>query len=625
MILVDINQSLKTLIRVNTKHDVLDAMRLAKKVLAPFQSEMDREGNKFSTELLRIAVLYVAYEQPKPTLKSTLELLANQKIGTDREAVVAIAKDVRYIPGRGQGASCFKDFDTTASNLSNGMAEQKVSRSLAQWRQAFGLPEIEARNIKSAMAFPIRDSIRIGTRYELGDAIALAKAVLSPIKGETDNITFEWARDLFIAAALDVAHTTKSHPTMQHLVNLLVDPGWDNHRQITTQLGNPTDVRKQGKTGRWLSLWFANVGGLSLPRTKYLIDRSHAVWVSAFKVITEGKSSARAAKLLAQQSGIQVFNPDAIEKAMLMVSSLADGKKSFGESVLQIARTNNGYRELPDSKNAGVILEKAKSQFENLIDPISHLQTNLALAAASKPGSFSVTPILLLGDTGVGKTFLAMTLAKSLGGTMQKLCAGGAQGGFQLNGSNSSWSTARCGTVFQCLAEGKTTSPIFIVDEIDKIRDAQYPITPVLLSLFEPGTAKTFKDEFYEMEFDASRIIVILTANSIDDVPAPLLSRVEVFTVPRPEPIQRLRIIQNTFKELRAVTGKKIRLDTATSQQLADRTDIDLRKTTRVVRESFTKAMLANEPVARLVISEKENKVRKVSIGFHPHTDRIFG
>src|SRR3989338_8544036 len=99
MISADINQNLKTLIRTGTKHDVLDATRLAKKVLAPFQSEMDREGNKFSVALLRIAVLYVVYEQPKPTLKSALDLIGNQKIGTGKEAIVAIAKGGRYIHG----------------------------------------------------------------------------------------------------------------------------------------------------------------------------------------------------------------------------------------------------------------------------------------------------------------------------------------------------------------------------------------------------------------------------------------------------------------------------------------------------------------------------------------------
>lgn len=84
-----------------------------------------------------------------------------------------------------------------------------------------------------------------------------------------------------------------------------------------------------------------------------------------------------------------------------------------------------------------------------------------------------------------------------------------------------------------------------------------------------------------------------LTANSLDTVPEPLLSRVEIFDVPRPEPEQRLRIIQGEAKQLREATGKKIYLDSSTSQKLANRMDIDLRKTTRIVKDAFTRAMRA--------------------------------
>jgi ATP-dependent Lon protease len=142
--------------------------------------------------------------------------------------------------------------------------------------------------------------------------------------------------------------------------------------------------------------------------------------------------------------------------------------------------------------------------------------------------------------------------------------------------------------------------------------------------LLEPGTARKFKDEFYEMEFDASRLIVILTANSLDGVPEPLLSRVEVFNVPRPQHKQRLRIINDTATELRKETGLSIQLDGDITQQLAERVDFDLRKTARIVREAFTKAMLAGDTIARPVLDLDGKSIQKLSPGFHPHTERIF-
>ena len=205
-----------------------------------------------------------------------------------------------------------------------------------------------------------------------------------------------------------------------------------------------------------------------------------------------------------------------------------------------------------------------------------------------------------------------MELAKGLGGSMEKMSAGGAQAGFQLNGSHSSWNTAKYGQIFKALAEGKTTSPVFVIDEVDKIgSDDRYPILPVLLDLFEADTARCFKDEFFEMNFDASRFIFILTANSLDNVPEPLRSRVEIYDVPRPEPVQRLRIIQEQAKALREATGKNIRLDKATTQRLAELTGIDLRKTTRIVKEAFSKAIIEKSGIAKLMLPEDNSPARK--------------
>ncbi len=255
-------------------------------------------------------------------------------------------------------------------------------------------------------------------------------------------------------------------------------------------------------------------------------------------------------------------------------------------------------------------MDKTKKQFENLAAPIERLQVDLALASAMKPADFRMTPLLLLGVPGIGKTYLAMQLAQALGVNMDKISAGGAQGGFQLTGSHNSWTGARLGSLFTLLAEGQFAMPVVVIDEVDKIRDSQYPMLPVLLDLFEPQTARCFKDEFFEMQFDASRIIFVLTANSLEGVPAPLLSRLEVFDIARPEPAQRLRIIQNEAATLRHKTGLNIRLDKASCEALADRQDIDLRKTTRLVSEAFARALQAGELVAKLLMPKAEGRLQ---------------
>jgi len=153
------------------------------------------------------------------------------------------------------------------------------------------------------------------------------------------------------------------------------------------------------------------------------------------------------------------------------------------------------------------------------------------------------------------------------------------------------------------LAEDKSASPVMVIDEVEKIgTSAQYPLLPVLLDLLEPATAKRFKDQFLELEFDASRMIFVLTANSLEGIPPALLSRVEVFHVPRPERAQRLRIIRETHADLCTKTKKQISMDEGNWEVLASRTDLDLRKLVRLVREAFGKALQSNRTVAEMVL-----------------------
>jgi len=617
------SRNLKNLIRIYENDALADATSLAKRILTPVKAELNRATHKFSTQLFIAAALYTVLKHDEPILNHVLECIIDPVWETEKKMLDGINTFGLHELGGGGKREWFKQFHEQNKSLSPGSAQRIVMDCHAQWRKAFNLPALPAptaitttskkvkgrAKIEAAANTTMLTSIRIGTHFELTDAIMLATKILSPVQANTDCTTYTFSFNLFVIASLTVAHEERL-PTLTNVLELLVDPRWDSKEQIISYLGQISETGKQKKTSEWRNAWFDKNKVLSHSALKSLVKRSHTLWQQAYlyKNTTTHATETKTAKIApALVNSLQVFNLEALGRAQTLMGDITQERKGGGDRILESAQANGGYRILPDPKMAGAILEKAKSEFENLVGPISQLQLNLALAAAMKPEKFRVTPILLLGDPGIGKTFLAMTLAHSLGGGMEKLSAGGAQGGFQLNGSHTSFAGSRCGQIFQALAEGKTTSPVFVIDEVDKIgSDDRYPMLPVLLDLFEPGTAKTFKDQFFEMDFDASRIIYILTANSLDKVPEPLRSRVEIFKVPRPEPDQRLRIIQNEGKQLRAATSTKIKLDKATMQELADRKDIDLRKTTRIVQEAFTKALMAEEKIAKLIIPKND-------------------
>ncbi|MFI4939761.1 MAG: hypothetical protein ACHP7O_05395 [Burkholderiales bacterium] len=107
-------------------------------------------------------------------------------------------------------------------------------------------------------------------------------------------------------------------------------------------------------------------------------------------------------------------------------------------------------------------------------------------------------------------------------------------------------------------------------------------------------------------------------------VPTALLSRVEVFNVPAPESAQRRRIINEMVGNLRSKTKRKIALDESSSEALANRIDIDLRRVTRLVHEAFTRAMQGGDKVAHIVIPvdtiAADTPYQRSTIGFQ-HSD----
>jgi ATP-dependent Lon protease len=122
--------------------------------------------------------------------------------------------------------------------------------------------------------------------------------------------------------------------------------------------------------------------------------------------------------------------------------------------------------------------------------------------------------------------------------------------GWILSGASAQWNNAKPGKVAHTLVHGDYANPIVVLDEIDKAGgDSRYDPMGALYSLLEHDTAKAFKDEFIDIDIDASHILWVTTANDERSIPEPILNRMNVYEVPRPDRDASLSIAAALYRD----------------------------------------------------------------------------
>ena len=191
-------------------------------------------------------------------------------------------------------------------------------------------------------------------------------------------------------------------------------------------------------------------------------------------------------------------------------------------------------------------------QLPNFTEALDDVKRHVALSQDSRDG-LEVTPMLLLGPPGIGKTHFARKLADLLGTGMNLVPMCSVTAGWLLSGASSQWKGAKPGKVFEALVEGQYANPVIVVDEIDKANaDAQYDPLGAMYSLLEHDTAAAFMDEFAEVAIDASQVIWVMTANDERCIPEPILNRMNVFEIEVPSLDAARTIARNLYASTRA-------------------------------------------------------------------------
>jgi ATP-dependent Lon protease len=268
-------------------------------------------------------------------------------------------------------------------------------------------------------------------------------------------------------------------------------------------------------------------------------------------------------------------------------------------------------------KPAGLpVMDHLYDELPNFHDVLDDVKRQLALCQDSRD-ALEITPMLLLGPPGVGKTHFAREVAQLLGTGLGFVSMSSLTAGWVLSGASSQWKGARPGKVFETLVEGQYANPVMVVDEIDKARgEHAYDPLGSLYSLLEVDTAGSFTDEFAEVPIDASQVIWVATANDERGIPEPILNRMNVFEVQAPDHDAARAIARRLYEGIRASHDWGRRFEQEPSDAVLERmAEMAPREMRRAWMTAFGNAKLDGRGAVE-VRDLPEPGAKKASIGF---------
>ena len=211
---------------------------------------------------------------------------------------------------------------------------------------------------------------------------------------------------------------------------------------------------------------------------------------------------------------------------------------------------NNESKDITDIKKIESTLDESHFGLDSVKKRI------LEFIAVKKKTNTANSPILcLVGPPGVGKTSLASSIARALGKEFVKVSLGGINDEAEILGHRRTYVGASPGKIIQQMKKAKTSNPVFLIDEVDKItKDYKGDPASALLEILDKSQNNKFCDNYIEEEFDLSKVLFILTANNIEKVPAPLLDRLEIielssYTIYEKVSIAKYYLIPNLLED----------------------------------------------------------------------------
>lgn len=222
-----------------------------------------------------------------------------------------------------------------------------------------------------------------------------------------------------------------------------------------------------------------------------------------------------------------------VEKELSRLERMSPAAPDF-----QIARTHielilelpwqTSSKDILDLSRARKILDQDHFDLKDVKDRIlEHL-------AVMKMNPEAKSPILcFVGPPGVGKTSLGQSIARALGRKFERMSLGGLHDEAELRGHRRTYIGAMPGRIIQAIRRSGVCNPLIMLDEVDKLgRDFRGDPASALMEILDPEQNKEFHDNYLDLPFDLTHVLFITTANTLDEIPRPLLDRMEVLRLP---------------------------------------------------------------------------------------------